>query len=84
MNKNYTNNMKVLNIISVSGRTIFGERFSPLSQTEIADKAGLKLHNVNKIMKNLIADGLVEKVPQKCRKYKITESCREALKRVKK
>ena len=77
--------MKVLNLMSRNRRTVYGgETFCPFSQTEIAEILGYSTTAVNRCIHHLSKWGYIEKEHQKYRKYKITESGREALKRVKK
>lgn len=86
INKNsYEYSMKVLNFISLNRRTVYGgETFCPFSQVEMAEILNLTRGKVNRSIKHLSDLGYVEKEPQKFRKYKITQSGRDALKRVKK
>ncbi len=81
----YENSMKVLKFMSLNRRTVYGgETFCPFSQEEMAEILGLTTAKVNRCIQHLSDWGYVEKEPQKFRKYKITESGRNALKRVKK
>ena len=50
----------------------------------MAEILNLTIAKVNRCIQHLSEWGYVEKTPQKCRKYKITESGRDALKRLKK
>lgn len=86
INKNiYEYSMKVLNFISLNRRTVHGgETFCPFSQAEMAEILNLTCGKVSRSIKHLSSLGYVEKEPQKSRKYKITKSGRNALKRMKK
>ncbi len=80
MNKEYIN---ILQIISRNRRTICGETYCPLSQSEMAVIADLTCSKVNSIIKNLSCLGMVKKFPHVNRKYTITENGRRELKRLK-
>ena len=83
--KCYKNSMNILNFISLNRRTVYGgDTFCPFSQVEMAEIHDLTPAKVHRCIQYLSDWGYIEKEPQKCRKYKITESGREALKRVKK
>lgn len=81
----YENSIKVLKFMSLNRRTVYGGvTFCPFSQAEIAEILGLTTARVNRCIRHLSEWGYVEKEPQKCRKYTVTENGRDALKRVKK
>ena len=81
----HKHSMKVLKFISLNRRTVHGgETFCPFSQVEMAEILNLTRGKVNRSIKHLSHLGYVEKEPQKYRKYKITESGKNALKRAKK
>ena len=81
----YKHSMKVLKFISLNRRTVHGgETFCPFSQLEMAEILNLSEGKVSRSIKHLSRLGYIEKEPKKYRKYKITESGRNALKKVKK
>lgn len=81
----HRHSMKVLKLISLNRRTVYGgETFCPFSQLEMAEILNLSEGKVSRSIKHLSRLGYIEKEPKKYRKYKITESGRNALKRVKK
>ena len=83
--KCYKNSMNILNFISLNRRTVYGgDTYCPFSQVEMAEILNLTIAKVNRCIQHLSEWSYVEKTPQKCRKYKITESGRDALKRLKK
>ena len=83
--KCYKNSMNILNFISLNRRTVYGgDTYCPFSQVEMAEILNLTIAKVNRCIQHLSEWGYVEKTPQKCRKYTVTENGRDALKRVKK
>ena len=81
----HRHSMKVLKLISLNRRTVYGgETFCPFSQLEMAEILNLSVGKVSRSIKHLSRLGYIEKEPKKYRKYKITESGRNALKKVKK
>ena len=83
MNKNYINNMKVLNLLFLNRRTVDGETYCPFSQTEMAAKLGLSIWTVNNCIRHLSDMGFMTRVPKTFRKYKITEEGRKHIKKLK-
>lgn len=83
--KSYSNSMKVLNFMCLNRRTVYGgETYCSFSQEEMAEILSISRGKVQRSICVLSELGYVEKVPQKCRKYTVTESGREALRRLKK
>ena len=81
----HKHSMKVLKFLSLNRWTVHGgETFCPFSQLEMAEILNLSEGKVSRSIKHLSRLGYIEKEPQKYRKYKITESGRNTLKRVKK
>ena len=64
---------RVLRLMSLNRRTVMGETYCSLSQSEMADILGITYNTVNYTIKRLIDNELVEPREQKVRKYKLTE-----------
>ena len=78
------NGIRILKLISLNRRTVLGETYCSLSQSEMANVLGVAYATVNSAIKNLIDDGLVEPREQKVRKYKLTEQGKNFVKNLRK
>ena len=66
------------------GRTVLGENYCSLSQSEMANVLGITVGTVNSSIKRLIDDDLVEPRQQKVRRYKLTEQGKNLVKKFRK
>ena len=75
---------RVLRLMSLNRRTVMGETYCSLSQTEMAEILGIAYATINNSIKRLINDELVEPREQKVRRYKLTEQGQKLVKKIRK
>ena len=78
------NGIRILKLISLNRRTVLGETYCSLSQSEMANVLGITVGTVNSSIKKLIDDDLVEPRQQKVRRYKLTEQGKNFVKNLRK
>lgn len=84
MKKTRKNDINLLKLISLNRRTVLGENYCSLSQSEMANVLGITVGTVNSSIKRLIDDDLVEPRQQKVRRYKLTEQGKNLVKKFRK
>lgn len=84
MKKTRKNDINLLKLISLNRRTVLGETYCSLSQSEMANVLGITVGTVNSSIKRLIDDDLVEPRQQKVRRYKLTEQGKNLVKKFRK
>ena len=84
MKKTRKNDINLLKLISLNRRTVLGETYCSLSQSEMAYELGITIGTVNSSIKRLIDNDLVEPRQQKVRKYKLTEQGKNLVKKFRK
>lgn len=78
--KNINNKLQVLKLISNNRRTVYGETYCPMSQTDMAGILGMSHQSIHYAIKNLINAGLLAPRQHAVRKYVITDKGRELVK----
>ena len=73
-------NKEILQLILLNRRTVCGETYCSLSQTEMATVLGCNRYDIYRSLKELSAQGLVIKVPNTVRKYALTDAGRKLIK----
>ena len=70
----------ILTLILMNRRTVCGETYCSLSQTEMAAVLGCTRHDICRNLKELSRQGLVIKMPNTVRKYVLTDAGRALIK----